>query len=419
MFPIQVNPLVPPFVEDAEGPTSVRWEKWREHFEAYLAWKDVEDHEEKYKTLMLFGGPDVRKIISKVETSGNVLENRYQVAVQLLDEYFVPRVSKTYERQKFRQMLPGSSEKLDTFVIRLKKQATYCDFGDQTDSMVVDQVIATTKNLQLRRKCLEKDYTLDQLLAMGRTHESVDHQLAAWDAVSKPNPEPVKLKSDPNDESILKVNTEKKYHSHPRCTRCDYRHLSSDPACPAKSEECRSCGETGHFARCCPLKKKKKKVGPAHAPNMAKKKRFVREVHETTAETEDDAVFDLFHLGGKRTAKIDVGGVPLALIIDTGADEDILSEEDWRILKRVGFEAYALKRGSSKTFNSYGSNKPLTVLGEVETDVEYNGRSCKTTFFVIRDGKCSLLSGTTAVKLGLVKFLFEVNDNAFPSMNGK
>lgn len=115
-----------------------------------MAWKDVEDHEEKFKSLMLFGGPDVRKIILKVQADeAHVLGNRYQAAVQLLDEYFVPRVSKSYERQKFRQMLPGPNEKLDTFVIRLRKQASYCDFGDQADSMVVDQVIATTKNQQL------------------------------------------------------------------------------------------------------------------------------------------------------------------------------------------------------------------------------------------------------------------------------
>lgn len=413
-----MNHLIPPFVEDAEGSTALRWEKWREHFDAYLTWKDVDDHEEKFKSLMLFGGPDVRKIISKIQIDeDHVLGNRYQIATRMLDEYFVPRMSKAYERQKFRQMLPGSNEKLDTFIIRLKKQATYCDFGDQTDNMLVDQVIATTKNIQLRRKFLEKDYTLDQVLTLGRTHESVDLQLAAWDTATKSKMEPAELKTDPINESILKVNTGRKFHARTRCTRCDNQHSSSDPTCPAKMQKCRSCGVVGHFARCCFLKKKKAR--PTENAEIPKKKRFVREVHETVPENNEDDVFDLFHLGGKRTAKIDVGGVPVAFVIDTGADEDILSEEDWRILKNVGFEAYTIKKGSSKTFNSYGSNKPLTVLGEVETDVKYDGKTRRTKFFVIRDGRCSLLSGNTAVELGLLKFLFEVNDGAFPCINGK
>lgn len=416
----QVNPLVPPFVEDSDGPTALRWEKWREQFDAYLAWKDVEDHEEKFKSLMLFGGPDVRKIILKVQADeAHVLGNRYQAAVQLLDEYFVPRVSKSYERQKFRQMLPGPNEKLDTFVIRLRKQASYCDFGDQADGMVVDQVIATTKNQQLRRKCLEKDHTLDQLVALGRTLESVDHQLATWETGNKPSPEPPKLKAEATDESIMKINSEQyhprsKYQPRPRCTRCDSRHLSTDPACPAKSEKCRSCGVVGHFARCCFLKKK---TGPPETPRK-NKKRFVREVCETGADGENNEVFNLFHLGSKRTVKIKVGGVLLTFVIDTGADEDILSEGDWRTLKRIGFDAYAVTKGSNKTFNSYGSTKPLTVLGEVETDVTFNKETLRTKFYVIRDGKCSLLSGNTAVKLGLVKFLYEVNNDAFPCMKG-
>lgn len=280
--------------------------------------------------------------------------------------------------------------------------------------MVVDQVIATTNNLQLRRKCLEKDYTLDQLLAIGRTLESVDHQLAAWDNTVKQTQESEKKNSSAHDESILKVNTERKYTSRPQCTRCGNRHHSSDPLCPAKSEKCRSCNVIGHFARCCFLKKKKKQ-NPAAVFN--KKKRFIREVHENT-ESNGNEVFDLFHLGGKHSIKIKVGGVPLIFIIDTGADEDILCERDWRVLKQVGFEAYTVKKGSNKSFNSYGSNNALTVLGEVEADAEYNEKTYKTKFYVIRNGKCSLLSGTTAVKLGLVKFLFKIQDDTFPFMNG-
>ena len=162
---------------------------------------------------------------------------------------------------------------------------------------------------------------------------------------------------------------------------------------------------------------KKKKTGPPETPRK-NKKRFVREVCETGADGENNEVFNLFHLGSKRTVKTKVGGVPWTFVIDTGADEDILSEGDWRTLKRIGFDAYAVTKGSNKTFNSYGSTKPLTVLGEVETDVTFNKETLRTKFYVIRDGKCSLLSGNTAVKLGLVRFLYEVNNDAFPCMKG-
>ncbi|XP_062541143.1 uncharacterized protein LOC134209176 [Armigeres subalbatus] len=182
-----VNQIVPPFVEDDEGNPAARWEKWREHFEAYLDWKNVVDHEEKYKSLMLFGGSDIRRIVSKIQVNeSHLLSNRYHAALQVLDEYFIPRVSKTFERQRFRQILPEPNEKLDKYAIRLKKQAANCSFGSQTDNMIVDQIVSNTKDDKLKRKWLEKDYTLDEVLAMARTQESVQFQLSRK---GKPNPQ--------------------------------------------------------------------------------------------------------------------------------------------------------------------------------------------------------------------------------------
>lgn len=344
---------MPPFVEDAEGCTALRWEKWREHFDAYLLWKNVEDHEEKFRTLMLFGGPDVRKIVGKIIVDDeHVINNRYREALELLDAYFVPRVSKAYERQKFRQMVPCDKEKLDTFVVKLRKQAVHCDYGDQMESIIVDQIIAMTANAELRKKCLEKD-----------------------------------------------------------------------PACPAKNQKCKSCNQTGHFARCCFLRRKK--VDSPHPPaEPEKKKRMIRQVENVTTvqrdnEDKDSDIFNLFHLGSKRTVRVEVGGVPLPFVIDTGADEDILSENDWQTLKQIGFTAYSVRKGSTKVFKAYGSSNPLIVLGEVDTDVKINDRNIDTTFYVILGGKCSLLSGSTAVTLGLVKFLNTVDNNSFPCLKGK
>lgn len=412
---------MPPFIEEAEGCSALRWEKWREQFDAYLFWKNIEDHEEKFRSLMLFGGPDVRKIIGKIVVDDeHVINNRYRTALDLLDEYFIPRVSKAYERQKFRQMIPCDKEKLDAFVVNLKKQAANCNYGDQTESIIVDQIIATTKNAELRKKCLEKDRSLNEVLAIGRSLESVAMQLTIWDQQDS-TPKPVSDRMElEHGNSVLEVNTTKKTPKNPRCLRCDGRHMSFDPACPARKQKCKSCNQLGHFARCCSLRKKK--VDPS-MESQRKKKRFVRQIDHVPEkhDNEDDEtnVFNLFHLGTKQTVQVEVGGVPLSFIIDTGADEDILSESDWRVLKQIGFTAYSVRKGSSKIFKAYGSNNPLTILGKVDTNVKINGKNMDTTFYVILGGKCSLLSGNTAVKLGLLKFLNVVGNNRFPSIKGE
>lgn len=386
--------MIPPFVENAEGPVSARWEKWREHFEAYLAWKDVENHEDKFKNLLMFGGPDIRKVIKDVQTDENhAVENRYHVAMTILDDYFVPKHSRTYERQQFREMKPAAGEKFDSFVIRLKRQAAYCDYGDQLESLVVDQIITTTSDVNLKQKYLEKERNLEEILKVGRTHESVRMQIGNLKNRNETLPTTNTTETEGKvGDSILKVQSTSGGPSRFRCFRCNGRHNAKDPSCPGKSIECRSCGQVGHFARCCFLKKKmfnKPQKQPTHSSSIQKRKRFVREISSGNSDQGQDMV-DLFHLGtGKKLVQASVGGVSISFVIDTGADEDVLAEMDWKKLKQTGFEVFSVRRGSSKVFNAYGSNAALEVLGEVDSSVAVNGKSVDTTFYVIQNGKCS------------------------------
>lgn len=367
---------------------------------------------------MMFGGPDVRRITSKVaEVRSGTIDNRYRIAVNLLDEYFVPRVSKTFERQKFRTMTPMPQEKLDTFVVRLKHQATNCDFGNQVENMIVDQIVSTTQDLKLKRRCLEKDLKLKEVLDIARTHESVELQLNNWDGKQTP-----KLDLNAVDEKSVAASEVLKVTDYVgrKCSRCDGKHDVRDPSCPAKTRKCNICDKTGHFARCCYRKRKQDaEFKFADRSNQPKIKRFIREIEDTSADDEG-TVFNLFHLGsGKRFVIVNIGGHPVKFIVDTGADENVLAENDWKQLKQAGFEAYAIRTGSKKIFNAYGSNTPLSVLGELDAEITFNGKSIDSTLYVISGGKYSLLSGDAAIKLGILQFTYAIEVDPFPSIRGK
>ncbi|XP_062550930.1 uncharacterized protein LOC134215840 [Armigeres subalbatus] len=262
-----------------------------------------------------------------------------------------------------------------------------CSFGDEVDSMVMDQIVYATQNDdKLRAKYLECDTTLDEMLKIGRTYETVNQQVHE-----------IRFKSPDNIEVNAILNADNVHRTKKlSCVRCSGNHTSVDPLCPARGSRCNRCNKLGHYARCCrgakkPFQRQPKSIEGRkqrsdqqnHGSYANPKPKFVREVDDVTKSVE---IRELFHLNGKRTTIAAVGGVDLRLIIDTGADEDVLGIDDWTTLKRVGFEAYDIRKGSDKIFQAYGSNKPLIVLGEVDAMIAVGEQSCRTTFFVIQDG---------------------------------
>lgn len=118
----------------------------------------------------------MRKII---KTCGdNEMDDIFREALDALDNYYSPKMSLRYERYRFRQMIFNPHEKLDHFVIRLRSQANLCGFEDQSDEMIMDQIVFATQNDdKLRAKYLDCDRTLEAMLKVGRTYESVRAQV--------------------------------------------------------------------------------------------------------------------------------------------------------------------------------------------------------------------------------------------------
>lgn len=411
MFEFQLHFNITPFVEIGDGPTSARWESWRDQFVSYLALKGIDDHDEMHRALMCFGGSDVRKVAQNVCADEHcVLDNPYHAAMETLDNYYAPRMSIRYERFKFRQMQFNPNEKLDQFTMRLRSQASLCGYGEQIEEMMMDQIVfATTSDDKLRAKYLEADTSLDEMLKIGRTYESVKFQIKAFRGAQKQG-----------FETTEEVNIIEKKEFQKRCARCAGNHGENN-RCPARDSHCNRCKMPGHYARCCrknmkkPFERKFKKSRDYRvSPN--RKLKFVREVDDVTDKVE---VRELFHLSAKRSITVSVGGVNVRFVVDTGADEDVLSEDDWKMLKRTGFAAFDVRKGSKKIFQAYGSQKPLVVLGEVDVEIKIGSTSCITTLHVIQNGRCSLLCGNSAEKLGVVKFLHALSSDELPCIKGK
>ena len=61
--------------------------------------------------------------------------------MKVLDDFFIPKSDVSFERYLFRQIAQEMSETVDQFVCRFCQRAASCDFRDNQDDYIRDQVI--------------------------------------------------------------------------------------------------------------------------------------------------------------------------------------------------------------------------------------------------------------------------------------
>lgn len=88
-------------------------------------------------------------------------------------------------REVFRQAEQTQGESIDNFVCRLMKLAATCEFGDNRDDFVCDQVIdKCSSNTLCKRLLREKDLKLPGLQEIARVMETADYQAERMEKIT-------------------------------------------------------------------------------------------------------------------------------------------------------------------------------------------------------------------------------------------
>ncbi|XP_038059532.1 uncharacterized protein K02A2.6-like [Patiria miniata] len=335
----------------------------------------------------------------------------YDAAKKALNAYFVPRKNAAFSRQTFHQLSQKEGETVLQFVTRLRRAARDCDFGGEKDNQIRDAVLSKCKSDYVRRKLLETELTLDKALQTADKCEKVEGQMAALSGKSKdPKYDSVNRVSDKKQKSRdkqYKPKTETKHLWSPQsqtgnrrtkpeptpkgaCYRCGRTgHFGRDSNCPARGQTCQKCSGRDHFAKMCKTKTKPR----------------VNQVGEEQAnpEASQDYAFLIREGPHSNMLRIKVGGVDLNMLIDSGATSNIINEQTWDSLKQNKIQCESHVAPPDRKLWAYGADRPLSLKGTFECEVQVSGRSTLAEFIVIKGKGVPLLGKDIAMKLGILQ----------------
>lgn len=163
----------------------IEWEKWLRAFEIYFIAEEIDTPIRKRSKLLHLGGPQLQTVAFTLPDA--VLENStdkdidiYQVLVEKLNAYFSPKQNSSFERHLFRNLCPSEGETFAKFVLRLRHQIQKCNFGatkaEVEEICLKDKIIDSWAGVDLKKKLLEKEYNLSQMIDACQVDEEISKQ---------------------------------------------------------------------------------------------------------------------------------------------------------------------------------------------------------------------------------------------------
>ena len=181
-----------------------------------------------------------------------------------------------------------------------------------------------------------------------------------------------------------------------QCMRCGKD--KSHEICPAMGKKCHKCKKDNHFQYMC----------KSTVNSVTEDPDSTAPTHDTSPDDEHYA-FSLrspcIHMCQLQKANIVVGDVEVRVIIDSGADCNIIDQALWNDLKRKGIKVNKSVKGGPSVY-PYSSRKPLPVTGQFWADLKSSsGKQVSNAKFLVVEPIAEPILGIgSSVQLDLVRF---------------
>ena len=387
------NFLPPPEKMEISGDVVANWEHFKDSWNNYIiATKlDKEDKNVIVATLKTIMGKDCYKIFKNLPLTDDETKDHTTI-IKKLTEHFQPKRNTIYERYIFHLCTQDATESVDTFINRLREAVATCGYGQLQDEMVRDRIVIGIKSNTIRAKLLgDSELTLEKAITTCRTSEITSKQLK-------------KMDGDNDSVNLIQSNFRK------ACRYCGEHHKRGQ--CPAYGKRCDKCSRMNHSSKVCRSRgdandksQKQEKKTPDQRSEPGKRKPHKVHLVEDEQYLTDSSVesTNIFNSGSgkKYFIELKIKGKDeyknIKLQLDTGATCSTMSYKDYKSITNEAPDP------SMKVFKLY-DNTTIKSMGHTRMKCKTNSKRIYIHFEIIKENDTSLLSGSAAEALGLIKF---------------
>ena len=383
---------------DFSGNMAENWKKFSERFQLYLQASGANAKSDKTRIALLLHimGEEAIDIFNSFTWENAGDKDKYKNVLEKFEKYFTPKKNVVLERFNFNRAKFESKESIDTFVTKLKNLSKSCEYGDLTGSLIRDKIVISITDTGLQERLLrEADLTLDKCIQLCKTSELTKHHMQTLQegapevaAVSKHKPNRRRSKKKPEAKEHEKTKSKQadakpeKTSSKLVCRFCGTNHPPKK--CPAYGKKCTKCGNSHHSANMC--------------WNFEKKVHTVEQSDCEDSQSDSELWFNAVEIdtvSSEWICPITVNEAIIPAKLDTGAQANVLTEQDYRAIKGLTLKP------ASETLRGYTGDL-LHVMGKCVANVRFGNKKLKSVFYVVKGTSQSLLGLDLCEKLGLI-----------------